>query len=99
MDRHLVDEGVARAVQSIGIVVDYLTDRGLVDRKNLREHVERHFALATGSEAPDRSGLAIDIYGWLTWSEASKLRVSPSRWLGEGCYRLGAGGAEPSLTS
>lgn len=77
LGRRLVDEGGARAVQSIGVVVDYFAERGLVDKADLRKHVEANFRLTEASGAAAMPDAAIDIYGWLIWAEASRFLRCP----------------------
>jgi len=83
LDRCLVEEGVARAVQSIGVVVDYLAERGLIDKRDLRNHVAANFRLTDASEAAAMPGAAIDIHGWLIWAEASRFLRCPLHALDE----------------
>ncbi|MBB2961902.1 hypothetical protein [Methylobacterium sp. R2-1] len=70
--RREIDFSVARAVQSIGVVVDYLAAKGLLDKDDLRTHVERHFALTDAVPAGEGWCAVIDLYGWLTWAEDTR---------------------------
>ena len=72
VDQSEIEAGIARAVQSIGVVVDYLATRGLIDRDELRTHVERKFSMTDHDGVDDRGVASIDIYGWLVWAKASR---------------------------
>jgi len=77
LDRRLVDQARARAVQSIGEVVDYLAERGLIDKADLRKHAEANFRLADAVRAAAMTGAAIDVYGWPIPAEAGHFLRCP----------------------
>lgn len=71
---------VARAVQSVGIVIDYLAERGLLDRTDMLAHIERHFLVMGAPTAADPHRQAIDVHGWLIWAEfSSQWRTRPRK--------------------
>lgn len=72
ISRREIDFGVARAVQSIGVVVDYLAAKGLLDKDDLRTHVERHFTLNDAELMGEGWCAVIDLYGRLTWAEDTR---------------------------
>lgn len=65
-------EEVGRAVQSIGVVVDYLAERGLIVKADLQVHIERHFHMTNISQKDGPAREAIDVYGWLTWADSTR---------------------------
>ncbi|WP_162560749.1 hypothetical protein [Methylobacterium durans] len=104
--RRALDEQTARFVQSIGVVVDYLAARGVVDRDDLRTHVERSFHIVDAGELAGPFRGAIDVYGWLTWAEVTKRwsEPRPFSWSGQADpgpsgsgTGIGTGSIEPDL--
>lgn len=82
-------------VRSIGVAVDQLADRGLIDRADLRKHVEADFRLAEASGAA-MPGAAIDTHGWLIWADAGRLpRCSVHVREGPSWSRTGSRGTQP----
>lgn len=65
-------EGVGRAVQSIGVVVDYLADRGLIVKADVQAYIERHFHMTNISPKDGCAREAIDVHGWLTWADSTR---------------------------
>ncbi len=47
---HALDEQTVRFAQSVGVVIEYRTARGQVDREDLRRHIERSFHIVDASE-------------------------------------------------
>lgn len=78
IDCRKIDVGVARAVQSIGVVVDYLAMRGLIDMRGLQQHIAGNFLIDRMPDGDDEGRSMLDIYGWIMWSEASRY-LRPSR--------------------
>ena len=65
-------EEVGRAVQSIGVIADYLHERGLIAKADLQAHIERHFHMTNISPKNGPAREAIDVYGWLTWADSTR---------------------------
>ena len=56
MARHREEDRTARFARSIGVVVDDLAARGLVEMRGLRTHIERSFHIVDVGGSGDRSG-------------------------------------------
>lgn len=70
--RRALRERVGRAVQSIGVVVDYLADRGLIVKADVQAYIERHFHMTNISPKNGSAREAIDVHSWLTWADSTR---------------------------
>ncbi len=74
-----IDLLAARSAQSIGVVVEFLADRGLIDKRELLKYISKNFKIVEKHETGDNPHAYIDIYGWLIWADISKTRRDPAR--------------------
>lgn len=94
---------VARCVQSLGIVVDFLAGKGLLDRAELKAYIEERFLVMGAPSEGEPGRQAVDVYQWLMWSEMTEASRMRARRPNSAFYerplvsRPGRGGAQGDL--